>query len=826
MKLVIFALSLLTSLSLHAQMAPDIIKYHLNGDTFQTGEKAVLSVFKVAGPHNPEIGVSVEALLRAPDGSSSQLNIQKITPDVFMALTNPLEQNGNYSIDLKAFLEDGRVISPLRARLQTINDRICELEILLARETDPAIRSTLEKEKAKLEVEILIANAQIAESRRLVQESNLTFSVSGNKAPRFLGSSTRLKALFTDIVQQNADHVTIEICTTFPVLDPEDGEDYNWEIDFGDGNQITFSNLSYNTHGLGIPRNFGCISHSYFGNQRPKVTYKAVDKEGAALIVSETLDIRTNVQGPRPKLKVTDVKKVTVTNENGEESPAVEVSFNPSGSKIPTNSGIYYYRFFPQGRCGDFKRCPDFYFQDVPFKEFKHTYKLAGTFWSQFLVRDNLQNTKTVINRLQIDPSQVPTEPSKTYIDSLFGPSAIIQADSSSVTISDTNTGAVVNFDGTGSFDYSGDDSKLSYHWDFGDNFSGHNFSTDKKTTHVFKHPGNYYVSLYVKDEDGNSSVADWMHIRVTDKKVEIAPPSVFAFHWGNPQEVMFTLTPYRKLTATANSQFYWDFGDGTGEVSIGAESPTKLYENPGVYEVSVTFQDMEGKFVTAKKTIDTANTDVIPELGEGIRVHPWDFSQVNQNVTVDGSSPTHEMHNYQYFWHFQEGMFALGGPEEGTQNIRYQGRGIKEISLALTNPGGFSSEFMNVLPVADKRLEISDPVLTVENGNTKVDFLVLSPTAPSEIKRVEIFNYWGDPAIIEGPQDDLSISGIVEGVRRHNTIVLTDTAGNQNIFFKEIPDAPIPQSRNDNLPVSDELKHYIDHSNQYGKHLRKQNSL
>lgn len=826
MKIILIALAFFSSFSVCAQVAPDIIKANLNDETFNTGDKAVLTVFKVSGPQNPDIGVFVDAEMTHPDGGKTQLTLQKITPDVFMAMTNGLEQNGDYSINLKAFLEDQRIALPLRARMTQIHSKICEIDILLATETDSGIRSSLEKEKAKLEIEMLMANAQVDSSRKLVQESVLNFSVSGNQAPRFLGSSTRLKGLFTDIIQQNADHVTIEICTTFPVLDPEDGEDYNWEIDFGDGNQITFSNLNYNTHSLGIPRNFGCISHSYFGNQRPKVVYKAVDKDGASLEVSETLDIRTNIQGPLPKLKVAGLKKVSMPDGNGGEIPAVEVTFNPKTTTIPTNVGVYYYRFFPQGRCGDFNQCPDFYFQEVPLDTFKHTYTRAGSFWSQFLVRDNLMNTKTVINYLNIDPVQVSQSPTKAEIDSLFGPSAIIQADNSSITISDSEVGALVSFDGSASFDFSGDDSKLKYRWDFGDNYSGYNFSTDKKTSHVYKHPGNYFVSLYVIDEQGNPSVADWMHIRVTDQRIDIAPPTLFAFHTGNPQEVTFSLAPYRKLTATANSQFYWNFGDGTGEVSIGAESPRKNYEAPGVYEVSVTFQDMEGKFVTSKKTIDTTNTDPLPQLSEGIKVHPWDFSPVNQNITVDGSSPTHEMHNCHYFWNFQQGMFAIGGPEEGTQNISYGAKGIKNISLALTNPAGFSSEFMNVLPVADKRLEISDPVLTVENGNTKVDFQVMNPANVSEIKRIEIFNYYGDPAIIDGPQDDLMISGIVEGVNRYNAIMVTDTSGNQNVFFKEFTDAPIPQNRNENLPVSDELRHYIDQSNQYGKYLRKQNNL
>lgn len=60
--------------------------------------------------------------------------------------------------------------------------------------------------------------------------------------------------------------------------------------------------------------------------------------------------------------------------------------------------------------------------------------------------------------------------------------------------------GAVVIFDGSGSYDNMG---IVSYDWDFGDGSAG----TGINTTHPYKKPGTYIVTLTVKDDTGNSAI-------------------------------------------------------------------------------------------------------------------------------------------------------------------------------------------------------------------------------------------------------------------------------------------------------------------------------
>jgi PKD repeat protein len=61
------------------------------------------------------------------------------------------------------------------------------------------------------------------------------------------------------------------------------------------------------------------------------------------------------------------------------------------------------------------------------------------------------------------------------------------------------NVGATMTFDGGGSTD---NVRIVSYEWDFGDGISG----TGKTTTHVYTNPGNYTVTLTIKDGASNSA--------------------------------------------------------------------------------------------------------------------------------------------------------------------------------------------------------------------------------------------------------------------------------------------------------------------------------
>lgn len=127
----------------------------------------------------------------------------------------------------------------------------------------------------------------------------------------------------------------------------------------------------------------------------------------------------------------------------------------------------------------------------------------------------------------------------------------------------------------------------LGWSWDFGDG----NSSTDVNPSHLFENPGNQEVTLTVIDEndceDESTKIVNWFP----------APPIILVqpttFNGCAPQFVFFN-----NLSTPIDSTYdiIWDFGDGNTSNDI---SPTHLYEQEGVYDVSVEITSPIGCFIS-----------------------------------------------------------------------------------------------------------------------------------------------------------------------------------------------------------------------------------
>ncbi len=137
-----------------------------------------------------------------------------------------------------------------------------------------------------------------------------------------------------------------------------------------------------------------------------------------------------------------------------------------------------------------------------------------------------------------------------------------------------------VEFDGRESTDP--DDNIVDYRWDFGD---GSPEGSGETTTHTFRTPGTYSVTLTVIDADGNEG-------RKTIT-VEAEPPGIEAVLEADRVEGTAPLTvrfdaggsSYEDGQITA---YEWDFGDGSAP-RLGSSTITYRYTDVGIYDAKVT---------------------------------------------------------------------------------------------------------------------------------------------------------------------------------------------------------------------------------------------
>jgi PKD repeat protein len=153
--------------------------------------------------------------------------------------------------------------------------------------------------------------------------------------------------------------------------------------------------------------------------------------------------------------------------------------------------------------------------------------------------------------------------------------------------------GATVTFTNTSSANSD------SFLWNFGDGET----STETNPVHTYADPGTYTVVLTATNACGSISVTKFVTI------ISTGPP-VPGFT-ANPSTGCAPLTVNFSNTSTGASSYSWDFPGGNPSTSTLA-NPTVVYNNPGVYTVTLTATNINGT-ATATATI-TVNT--IPTVG------------------------------------------------------------------------------------------------------------------------------------------------------------------------------------------------------------------
>ena len=209
-----------------------------------------------------------------------------------------------------------------------------------------------------------------------------------------------------------------------------------------------------------------------------------------------------------------------------------------------------------------------------------------------------------------------------------------------------------VEFDGTGSSDADGD--ALIHRWDFGD---GAPPVFGAQVTHVYARPGVYPVTLQVDDGTGLANVRS---IDATSVTIRARP---LADAGGNRdvcsgEPILFDASD--SVDPDGGLLLYsWDFGDGTSSDLI---NPTKTYELPGIYPVTLKVRNETGtEYGTDLDRIAAlVREGPIADAGDDLKVC------ANTKVRFDGSGSTDADGAVNAFsWTFGDGGTGSGDTPE-----------------------------------------------------------------------------------------------------------------------------------------------------------------
>ncbi|WP_143747315.1 PKD domain-containing protein [Marinibacterium profundimaris] len=206
----------------------------------------------------------------------------------------------------------------------------------------------------------------------------------------------------------------------------------------------------------------------------------------------------------------------------------------------------------------------------------------------------------------------------------------------------------IVTLDGSGSSDADGD--KLIYTWDYGD---GSAPETGQVVTHVFPRSGIYPVTLRVDDGTGmaNATAADATTVEINTRPVADAGGNR-AVCSGEP--ILFDASD--SVDPDGGLLLYsWDFGDGTTSDLV---NPTKTYEFPGIYPVTLRIANETG----TEHGTDVDRIAALVREGPLANAGPDMTVCTNQSVRFDGSGSTDADGAVNAFaWTFGDGGIGNG---------------------------------------------------------------------------------------------------------------------------------------------------------------------
>jgi PKD repeat protein len=137
-----------------------------------------------------------------------------------------------------------------------------------------------------------------------------------------------------------------------------------------------------------------------------------------------------------------------------------------------------------------------------------------------------------------------------------------------------------------------------TWDWNFGDGVR----STVKNPTHTYSSAGTYTVTLTVTNSGGSATriMMDYITVTAPTPMPTPAPVPVQASFTASPVSGKVPLTAVFTDTSTGTpTNWNWDFGDGSVAT---IQNPSHIYENSGVFTVTLTAGNADGSSKVVKK--------------------------------------------------------------------------------------------------------------------------------------------------------------------------------------------------------------------------------
>lgn len=269
---------------------------------------------------------------------------------------------------------------------------------------------------------------------------------------------------------------------------------------------------------------------------------------------------------------------------------------------------------------------------------------------------------------------------------------------------------------------FSGSGQITSYNWSFGDG----NTSAQPNPSHRYGIPGDLPVTLTVRDSnfcvDAETKIVRYFPVPAL---IVIAPNT---FIGCQPANIFFD-----NLSTPIDDTYdiRWEFGDGSSGTEI---SPFHIYENPGIYTVSVAITSPIG---CQTDTTFTNLIEVRPSPTAAFTYSPSELSNFNSTATFTDQS----LDAARWSWDFS----GLGTSSQQNPVFTFPDTGRQVVQLVVVHEFGCTDTTLAVLDIIPQIRYFLPNAFTPNNDGANETFLGKGVMEGATNFTFTIWNRWGE---------------------------------------------------------------------------------